>query len=231
MLKLLTISSALALAGIAFTQTSFDKEVCDITLLQTKEVKTELKVTQVQRDKMNSASASYNIVAKRVEEKMRKGQEPSAEDQKQMRTHFDKMRTGVLNILTPVQIKRLREISLQTAGLIALTDPTVAKKVGLSGAQLTKLKGYLKDSYEQVGKLTKGVQDKVEKEFKGKNPKTDAEKRKLAEQYEKRMNEEMKKIAPKLEKIRNDGRARIMSSMSAGQRTIWNTLLGKPFNP
>ena len=231
MLKLLTISSALALAGIALAQTSFDKEVCDITLLQTKEVKTELKVTQVQRDKMNSVSSSYNIVAKRVEEKMRKGQEPSADDQKQMRTQFEKMRTGVLNILTPVQIKRLREISLQTAGLIALTDPTVAKKVGISGGQMTKLKGYLKDSYEQVGKLTKGVQDKVEKEFKGKNPKTDAEKRKLAEQYEKRMNEEMKKIAPKLEKIRNDGRTRIMNALSAGQRTIWNTLLGKPFNP
>lgn len=221
----------LFVAVSAFAQTSFDREVCDITLLQTAEVKTELKVTQTQRDRMNSASSSYNAVAKRIEDKLRKGQKPSEADQKDMRTQFDRMRTGVLDVLNAVQIKRLREISLQTAGLIALTDPAVSKKVGLTAAQLTKVKSTLKASYEQAGKVTSQVRDKIESEFKGKNPKTDAEKRKLAEQYEKRVNEEMRKIQPRLEQIRNDGRAKIMATLSAGQRTIWNSLLGKPFNP
>ncbi|MBL8060561.1 MAG: hypothetical protein JNK63_07605 [Chthonomonas sp.] len=231
MVKPLSVSIAIALMGSVFAQIEFDKEVCDITLLQTTEVKTELKVTQAQRAKMNSASSGYNAVAKKIEDKMRKGQQPTEAEQKQMRAAFDKMRIGVLNVLTAVQIKRLREISLQTAGLLALTDPAVTKKVGLSASQVSKVKTYLKDSYQQAGDLTEAVHKKLESEFKGKNPKTDAEKRRLAEQYQKRLREEMKKIEPKLTKIQTDGRARIMAVLSAGQRTIWNSLLGKPFNP
>lgn len=231
MTKLFTVPFTLALAALAMAQTSFDREVCDITLLQTKEVKQELKVTDAQRSRMNAASAGYNAVAKRVEEKMRKNQEPSEADKKQMSEQFDKMRIAVLNVLNEGQIRRLREISLQTAGLIALTDPAVIRKVGLSQAQVTKVKNYLKTSYEAAGDLTKQVQEKVAKEFKNRNPKTDAEKRKLADQYTKRMKEEMAKITPKLEKIRSDGRANIMKTLSEGQRTIWNSLLGKPFNP
>lgn len=229
-----TILSFLALptlACAAMAQANFDKEVCDITLLQTAEVKAELKVTQTQRDKMNIASSGYNSIAKRIEDKMRKGQEPNADEKTQMRIQFDKMRTGVLNVLNIGQVKRLREISLQTAGLIALTDPAVAKKVGLSKSQVDKVGTFLKDSYSQVGKMTKAAHAKVESEFKNKNPKTDAEKRKLAEQYEKRLKQELEKIRPKLEKIQNEGRTRIINVLSAGQRIIWNDLLGKPFNP
>ena len=219
------------LASIAIAQTSFDREICDITLLQTAEVKKELGVTQAQRDKMNVASRSYNSVAQKVEEKLRKGQKPTEAEKTKMRSEFQKMKSGVLDALSATQVKRLREITLQTAGLIALTDPVIASKVGLSKGQMTKIEGTLKDTYEKVGKLTQGAQAKVEKEFKDKNPKTEAEKKKLADQYRKRIDEELGKVRPQVEKLQRDGRDKIMGTLSEGQRSVWNSLLGKPFNP
>ncbi len=222
---------AVSLSGFALAQTAFDREIADITLLQTKEVKAELVVTQAQRDKMNLASKSYNALASKLEEKLRKNQKPTDAEQKTMRSEFGKMRTGVLNALSANQIKRLREITLQSAGLVALTDPTISAKVGLSKAQVTKIEGILKDTYQRVGKLTEGVHDKIGKEFKDKKPKTDAEKTKLQAQVRKRIDDEVAKIRPQVERLQKEGREKIFGTLSAGQRSTWNTLLGKPFKP
>lgn len=231
MRRLLFSSLPLLLTASALAQASFDREVADITLLQTTEVKKELGVTQAQRDKMNLASKGYNTIAQKVEAKIRKGEKPSDSEKAQMRSEFAKMKSGVLDALSAKQVQRLREITLQSAGLIALTDPTVAAKVGLSKAQVSKIEGILKSTYEKVGKLTQSVQDKIEKEFKDKKPKNEAEKKKLQAEAQKRIKTELDKIRPQVEKLQRDGREGIMNTLSAGQRSVWNSILGKPFNP
>jgi hypothetical protein len=56
-------------------------------------------------------------------------------------------------ILNADQFKRLSEISLQQRGARALTDPEVARSLGLTGAQKNKLQDILDESQEEMQKL------------------------------------------------------------------------------
>jgi len=212
-------------------QAAFDREVINISLLQTKEVKDELKVTQAQRERMNVAARAYNTVAERVEKTIKDGKEVSTGDRTAMDREYVKMRKGVMDALTAVQLKRLREISLQTVGLPALTAPPVAKRVGLSSTQSNQIRSTFEVVEKQVNTLMKGVQDRVMKEFKDKKPKNETEARTLNSNYERRMTTEMEKIRPQVEKIQRDSTNKIFSILSTTQRATWNNLLGKPFNP
>ncbi len=229
-----TFTAITLFASLAVTvsaQTSFDREVINISLLQTKEVKDELKVTQAQREKMNVAARAYNVVAEKIEKKIKDGKEISNSERTAMDREYVKMRKGVMDALTAGQLQRLREISLQTVGLLALTAPPVAKRVGLSAAQSEQVLSTFESGEKQVNTIMKAVQERVMKEFKDKKPKNEAEAKALNASYEKRMASEMEKIRPRVEKIQRDSTNKIFSILSAGQRTIWNNLLGKPFNP
>lgn len=220
-----------ASCAVVLAQTAFDREVAEIRLLQTNEVKAELKITQAQRTRMNAAAKGFNDISDKIAAKLEKGQEPTRAEQQQQEREFEKMRTGVLNVLNPTQLRRLREITLQTAGLVALTAPPVAKRLNISSAQSKRIESVFKDIGERSSRLARQVSDKIEKEFKDKKPKDDAERRRLQAQVRKRMDEEMKRIEPQVKRLQDEGRQRVFAVLTQQQRDGWNSLLGKPFNP
>ena len=229
-LNLMLVGIAMVSAQMAMAQATFDRQIADVTLLQVKEIKNALKVTEAQRGKMNKHADYYNGLMKTIRAKIDKGQEPSRAEQDKIMAAQRDMRGKVLNELTPTQLTRLREITLQDAGLPALADGLIGKKIGLSTAQTEKIRSFLKTGATKSGKIMKGMEDKLAKEFKNKKPKTDKEKEALKKQFDTRFNSELKKIKPSLMKIEADTRKGIVGSLSVQQRKNWDRLLGKPFS-
>jgi hypothetical protein len=224
----LSLLLALSLPGIAFAQANFDRDIANVTLLQYKEVKDDLKIKQKQRDAMNKAASKYNVLAQKIEQKLQDRKEPTESEKKALDAEFVVMRKGVLTSLTPAQLKRLREVTLQDAGLFALTDKIVAKKVGMTEAQRNQVINALKGANEKANKAENAVIEKVRNEFKNRKPKNKAEEDKIKGEIQKRMEAEMKKLEPKIIQIHTDGRNNVFKALSTKQRDAWNALLGKP---
>lgn len=225
------VIAVLSMSAVGFAQDAFDMALSDVRLLQTDEVRKELNVTQAQRDRMNRASAGYNRVAERVEAKLRKEEQPSEADRKAMESEFGKMRTGVLRVLNPNQLRRLREITMQTVGLPLLVEPNVMRRLKITSQQKSTIESTFRTASQQLETISREVNQKVEREFRNEKPKNEAERRRVAERYQRRMGEEMRKVAPRVEKIQSDARNRIMRTLSEAQRKQWDALLGRPFNP
>lgn len=227
-----TIIVALGLVAVAFSQsTAFDTKVSDVTLLTVDAVKKELAITQAQRDTMNLAADQYNRMSKLMYEKANKGIKPTDAELSSLAKVRDTMRTKVLAVLTPAQLKRLREITLQDAGMIAIAQTDVAKELGLNSAQVTKIRNLLKTGMEKSQKLMQDAQLRVEREFANRKPKTDAEKRKLEQEVNARIKQEVDKVKPQVDKVEADTGKAVMAAMSAAQRQKWINMLGRPFNP
>lgn len=219
---------AISLTAVAFAQASFDRDIANVTLLQYKEVKDDLKITQKQRDAMNVAANKYNSLATKIEKKLKDNKEPSESEKKALDAEFIVMRKGVLATLTAVQLKRLREVTLQDAGLFALTDKIVTQKIGVTEAQRKKVISSLQNANQKASKLENSVIERVRGEFKNRKPKNKAEEDKIMGEIQKRMAAEMKANEPKIIAIHTEGRNNVFKVLTPKQRDAWNALLGKP---
>lgn len=76
----------------------------------------------------------------------------------QMEAQRAEMQKQVDTILTPAQTNRLKQISLQLRGNMALMEPDVQKEVGLTSDQVAKIKG-LQDTMREA---SKSVMDKMQ---------------------------------------------------------------------
>jgi len=89
---------------------------------------------------MNKALDTEKAKARPYVEQMQKSGKSDAEansDQKYL-GYLLELRDNILALLSPPQIKRLRELSLQSVDIGGVLDVVVAKKLGMSVAQLTK---------------------------------------------------------------------------------------------
>src|SRR5204862_7546445 len=93
-------------------------------------------VTEAQRKKMNDAAATHRtrLTTYDAQQKMAKVKDTNEQSAAKLKGYYDELKKGVFSSLTPEQLKRLRELSLQRAGLVSLLEEVVAKKIGLTGA-------------------------------------------------------------------------------------------------
>lgn len=106
----------------------------------------------------------------------------------------------IKEVLTPQQLKRLEEISLQLEGPRALLRPEIADKVGLSPQQREKIR----EIYQSVGRPI--------------TPRDIPQGPEGREQLRERMKAQRKELEEK-----------VLSVLTPEQKTRWQTLLGKPF--
>lgn len=232
-LKALLAGLTLAAAvGAQAAPDAFDKYASNIAILQDKVIQKELKINEAQRAKLNKHASWFNGETKKLNDAVEKTKKPPTQaDQKKLATLMNQMKDKVVAELSQYQLKRLREISLQMTGDRALLDPTVGKKVGLTDAQIKKLQG----SYETTAKKMVDLETKTYKvindKYAAKNPKTDAEKKKLTQEWDKEMAAAQKKIAPTLKQYAGEFTKSLNSTLSAAQKNKWTALLGKIFKP
>lgn len=115
--------------------------------------------------------------------------------------------------LTPAQLQRLRELSLQWRGPLALTEPPVADAVGLSPAHR-----------EEIARTMAGLKERRSEPLRvfaraeGAPEKIEAEQKALLEQH----------IAEERARL-SEAAGRILSLLDAAERARWNALQGAPF--
>ncbi|MCB0826078.1 MAG: hypothetical protein KDC26_07805 [Armatimonadetes bacterium] len=228
-----TTISLLAIASQGLAADAFDKSVANIALLQIKEVQTDVGITAAQRTQLNKHADWFNAESKKINDQAATYVQKNQQPPKSLTDKFVKLNNDMANkvvgVLTAGQLKRLREITLQNAGPVAMMDPTVAKKIGLSDSQLKSIRS----RFDSDAKKADGIQEKAFKpiidKYKAKKPKDDAEAKKLSEAYAKEMDAAGKKIAPQLNKIQSDFSAFLKKTLSTKQDSAWKALLGKPF--
>lgn len=231
MLKRALFAVGFVTTALAAQADAFDEQVASIVLLQNQNVQKDMKVTTAQRDKMNSFAAKFNKEQQAYFDKLKKESErtkkPPTRDEKRELQMVAGLKRQVIAILTPTQIVRLRQISLQAIGVAALADDIVAKKVGLEASQITKIRGIVKKGLEEGQKISNAAEAEAAKGIK--EPKNEAEQKAAQAKFKERW----KTIGPPTEKKLNALRTKtineVMATMNPKQKSTWTSLIGPMF--
>ena len=218
--------------GIWAAPDPFDVYVANIEILQAKPVQSELKITDAQRAALNKHADWYNGQTKKVVDQLKTTKGTGADRQKgmtQISSLQDQLKGKVIGELSSWQVKRLGQISLQQAGIVALLDSKVAKKVGMTEVQIKKLR----TGWEASGKLVAEAETKARQpvfnKYKDKQPKDEKEARELSEAYNREMEAASKTLDPVLAKAKKDFEAIVDSTLTPGQKKAWGDLKGPTF--
>ncbi len=167
-----------------------------VTIAQQKSVQDELKLTADQIEKL-----------KQVGEKMREafGRRGDGGDREEARKKFAEATQAaekeMAGILSAEQTKRLKEITLQQAGPMALARPEVAKDVGLTDDQLAKIK-----------EITDAYASETRAQFQAGGGGGDRE-----------------EARKKRETLRKDTGDKVLALLKDDQKKAWEKLVGEPF--
>jgi len=219
-LTVLPVSVLVALMGLGKAPglDMFDAHCADIMVLQTKKIQTELGVTKSQRQKMNVFAKKYDAKANALKKELKASGKRS---DPRLLEYYDDLKIGVLGELTADQVRRLREISLQKFGLIALCDPVVGKKLGLSDDQQKKLRS----TYDEGKMKFDSTLARVYEPYQNRVPKDKAE----AEAIRVELKGKLSIAKFPLLSIRDDYDKRMRAILTSNQKAAYAALLGKPY--
>jgi hypothetical protein len=230
-MKAVAITGLMFVAALAAASMDpFDVHIADITILQFKPLQTHIKLTEAQRSQMNSiAQRQRATVAKYVEKKRAAGEKPKPGPDPTVVAAMATLKHDILAVLTPAQLKRTREITLQKIGLPALADRTIADRIGMTSVQVNKFRQTLQTGADKISTLQRATFGPIFKKYQGLASKTESEMKKnqAAGQQEIRVAEA--KILPTMQLIKQDVTSQLQSILTPGQRSSWAALQGTPF--
>lgn len=230
-LRPLALSGLVLAAGLAQAAPDpFDYSLANIMILQNRKVQTELGITKAQRDRMNGYAKVQRDAAARIAAEAQKAKQTgyNAEQQKRIQQGFLTLRAGVLNLLNPAQLRRLRELTVRSAGTAALLDPNVGKRLKITDAQRKTMAQAFSAGQKRAGTLQQTAFQPVTKKYQGKKPKNAAEAKTLQGQFTAEMRGVARKITPQMQAIERQTATKMLSTLSASQRSGFEALKGKP---
>lgn len=232
--RLPILALALIPALSAAAQDAFDFHCADVTILQAKAVQKEMGITEAQRTKMNTAAEKHRAVLA-VIDRQYKGKQVSPEDMKKINPKlaeaFFMLKKDVCASLTPTQLRRLRELNLQRIGLAALNDDVVAKKIGMTDAQIKSYRATFIAGGQQATKLQQDTAKPILAKYAKLKPKDQAEADALRKKAAAEVDAAEKKIAPQVRAIELATQKKLDGIVTVKQRATFKALMGKPFNP
>jgi hypothetical protein len=218
----------------AHAQDSFDARVADFMLLQPKQIQTAVGITSAQRDKLNA-------FAKESDQKIEaffKGQQQKGIDIRTITPsnpviagYYAELKAKVFQILTPPQIRRLRELTLQRTSVAGLTNPIVAKRVGLSPTQSAAIKKLVSSFQASASATAQQTANAVLSQYRGIKPKDQADASRLRQEIDGKMHAAEVMLEPRIKAAQKSLDANVMAQLTPTQKATWKGLLGKPFGP
>lgn len=231
-LRLLLLPLTLGLFSHALAD-DFDYHVASLVLLQVKEVQTEVVITEAQRKKLNTHAewhkAQLKTYSDQLEKQAQATKKETAPEETKLQALFAELKKRAFKELTATQIKRLREISLQQLGFSALNDTIVAKRIGMNDEQLARVRKTFEMGFNEAAGIERDAVQAAVKPYQDKKPKDEAERDKMMKEAEDRAEGARKKVSPRVDKIREFTRTKIMGILTADQRAKFQALQGKPF--
>lgn len=173
-------------------------------LMYRDKVQEELKLSEDQKEKLLEQFPEYAQQTKNVFDKISDLQ--PHEREKELQSHrqkcHERLASLLKEILTPEQLKRLRQLELQQQGPHALGRPEIVQELKITQEQLVQFMGVFQDMYKQIEPLMKQAQS-------GGDPKG---------------------IRLKSMKIRDEHQGKMEAILTDAQKTQWKEMLGKPFD-
>ncbi|MBS1708270.1 MAG: hypothetical protein JSS65_06055 [Armatimonadetes bacterium] len=235
-------ATASATAASPGADRQFDFEIADFRILQNKDVQKDMGITEDQRKSMNAEADKFNSELKVLDAAYAKAKEsdPNAKPPTdKLSTLQNKLKSQILSGLGAAQLTRLREITIQGAGDLALLDPRVGKVIGLSDAQTKSLRSRWDTNSKKAQELTKkgaaieqaALKPLFEK-YKNTKPKDEAEAK--ARQTEannalKSHESELKPIQKQIGDLQADFLQLVKSTLDEKQKKAYENLRGKQF--
>jgi Spy/CpxP family protein refolding chaperone len=163
-------------------------------LLRQKSVQEELKLTDDQVKKVTEAASKQGEARLKIMQEVKESERPKKFQE--LAKEGDK---AIANILTKDQADRLAEIRLQRRGALAIADPSIAQKLGLTDDQKNQVKEIVEAAAKQREKIVKDAGG-------------------IRRAYFPKIQEYMKTVGDKLMKMLTDD-----------QKAKWKAMTGKPF--
>jgi len=207
----------------------FDLHAADLLILQAKTIQNELKVTEAQRKQMNDAAAADRTKRAALDKDFKAGKITQDAARKMVAQLFQTLKENVLSSLTAPQLKRLREISLQRVGLIALADEKIATRVGLNATQLKQYREVCQKGAELNASIQRQAAEPIMAKYKGVQPKNEAEAKELRTKVEADFAAARAKVTPQLKAIESATTKKLLAILTPAQKAAWEALKGKPF--
>ena len=222
---------AIVLAAPAVAADEFDLYIADVAILQAKAVQKELKITDATRTAMNKHAVWLDSRGANIDRLVRAGSITVAEGNRRTKLHLAALKSKVLGELSAAQVKRLREITLQRDGLVPLMDKRVSDRIGMTAAQLKKIREAYVANDNKAKQIQKAAFSPIFEKYGNMKPKIDAEKKQFEDQANKELDIEKKRIQPQLEKLGKDFEELVAGTLTKGQKDAFNRLKGAPFKP
>ncbi|HWA83175.1 MAG TPA: hypothetical protein VG820_07080 [Fimbriimonadaceae bacterium] len=233
-MKVISVLIALVGAALAGAVDSFDYHCANIALLQDKSVQKEIGITEAERSQMNKFADAHRARLAAYQ----KGLNGAAPNAKVLDGYMNDLKSQVVGVMNPAQVKRLRELNLQAAGLIGLLDQVVATKIGFSDAQFKKYRDTYLTGRKEAETLFRNTIVPLDKKYqnlaapyKGHEKEHEAELKTLSEQYVAEAKQAQSRIKPRVDAITKATEEKMRALITAKQKATWLALQGKKFTP
>lgn len=221
------------LAAVAGAIDSFDLHCANIAILQDKRIQREIGITEPQRNTMNQFASAHTQKLQKYQKELA-GKRP---DMNVLNGYMEDLKNKVCTVLTASQMKRLRELNLQAAGLLGLMDDVVAAKIGMSKPERDKFRNAYVSGKASAAKIIRAailpIDQKYQKlaaPYKGKEQLHKAELEKLAKDYEAEARAAQQRVQPQVSAIEKQTQQKLQSLITAKEKAAWLALQGKPYS-
>lgn len=229
---LVFLALAVTAGALAQSMNQFDFVVSDVRVLQDRAVQNDIGVSANQRARMNAFAERHRARLADLEKSFG-SQKPTESARKQAELqvlgYMSDLKKSVLGVLSPKQLQRLREITLQGYGWSALADERVGTRIGLTAKQQKQVQKVIADGQEAA----KGIQAKsvepIIAHYRSIKPKDEAEAAKLNTEMQAKIQAAGKQDRPALLKIQAQVLAKIKQTLSQKQQTSYIKLQGTRF--
>lgn len=200
-----------------------------VGLLADPSVRKEIKLTKAQDTEVVTEF-------KRLNETLQKMPQPKSATE--MRAAQEKARSMQLSLVSRLQgrlnasqAKRLREVALQFFGPFAMLSPEIQKELGMTPAQVSKVKAAQTSLADDARKL----QESRQKEVKAIPEPKNRNDQKAVQDYVKKVQALLAKYGPsdqkKLMAMKKAAEAKAVGALSSAQQGKWKAMLGAKFTP
>jgi hypothetical protein len=231
--KLEFVLAGLLLSGVAFGQKPdpFDIEVSDYRIMLSKKVMVELGITAAQKAALNKKSEAERLKVLPYVQQMQKEGKSEAMLQRDPKYigYVREFRTQTLSVLTAPQLRRLRELSLQSVDLGGVLNESVSKRIGMSPDQLKRARTVFQKGVKQSQDIVLAVNRAVISQYNNKHVKTQAEATALNAEIEQKRQAGIKGKERELLYIQDQTNKQVLAVLTAKQLAAYRALQGKPF--
>lgn len=215
------------LAGAFGADSAFDAYAANMEMLQAKPVQAELGITERQRGRLNVHANWFNAEAQKIRQKY--GEQPPADKVQQAAMELAQLRDGlkqrVFSELTANQLRRLRELTLREAGVVALLDERIATEVGITSDKLQSFRRKWEEIQRKVVEIQRGAFEPIQKKYETRINQGD---RAAAEAFQKEAQAAERRIAPQLDRLQNEFIEFVARAMSEPEQEKLAELQGPP---